>query len=99
MSARGPADGHDVAQLQFPAPFTTEKCNCAWPGSFARGGRADLRNRRGVGRTWGTTQPIALRDADFGTVRVRAHGVYAFRVADAGIFFREVSGTRPQYGL
>lgn len=36
-----------------------------------------------VDQKWGTTNPIALRDKDFGMVRIRAHGVYGFRVNDA----------------
>ena len=44
---------------------------------------------------WGTANPIPLRDADFGMVRVRAFGGYAIRVnADAAaVFMREVVGT------
>jgi membrane protease subunit (stomatin/prohibitin family) len=47
-------------------------------------------------RRWGTTQPVTIRDADFGAVRLRAFGNYAFRVADARRFHTEVSGTRAQ---
>ena len=47
-------------------------------------------------RRWGTTQPVTIRDADFGAVRLRAFGNYAFRVADARRFHIEVSGTRAQ---
>ena len=47
-------------------------------------------------RRWGTTQPVTIRDADFGAVRLRAFGNYAFRVGDARRFHTEVSGTRQQ---
>jgi membrane protease subunit (stomatin/prohibitin family) len=47
-----------------------------------------------LGRRWGTSQPVTIRDKDFGMVRVRAFGIYSYRIADAGKFFREVSGTR-----
>ena len=43
-----------------------------------------------------TRQPVALRDRDFGAVRVRAHGNFAWRVGDAAAFLREVLGTRAQ---
>lgn len=46
---------------------------------------------------WGTTNPITLRDNDFGMVRIRAHGVYGFRVNDAAKFMKEVFGTRSLY--
>ena len=32
---------------------------------------------------WGTRQPITVRDKDFGIVRLRANGKFAFRVADS----------------
>ena len=50
-----------------------------------------------TGRRWGTQQPITIRDADFGMVRLRAFGLYSYRVADAKLFHKELSGTREQY--
>jgi len=44
-------------------------------------------------RKWGTSNPVLLRDAEFGAVRIRAFGAYSFRVKDAGRFIKEVSGT------
>jgi membrane protease subunit (stomatin/prohibitin family) len=43
---------------------------------------------------WGTPNPIMLRDAEFGMVRLRAFGAYAIRVVDPGKFLKEVSGTQ-----
>ena len=48
-------------------------------------------------RKWGTTQPITIRDKDFGMVRLRAFGNYAFKIADPKKFYTEVSGTRDVY--
>jgi membrane protease subunit (stomatin/prohibitin family) len=48
-------------------------------------------------RTWGTAQPVTLRDAEFGAVRLRAYGVYSYRIADPRTFFTRVSGTRDSY--
>jgi membrane protease subunit (stomatin/prohibitin family) len=42
---------------------------------------------------WGTTNPIMMRDAEFGMIRIRMFGVYSFKVADPTIFLREVFGT------
>ena len=50
-----------------------------------------------LGRKWGTAQPITIRDKDFGMVRMRAFGLYSYRIADAAKFFKEVSGTRETY--
>lgn len=46
---------------------------------------------------WGTTNPVMMRDAEFGMIRLRAFGVYAFRVADPAVFLREVFGTSHEY--
>ncbi|MBY0555828.1 MAG: SPFH domain-containing protein [Burkholderiaceae bacterium] len=48
-------------------------------------------------RKWGTPQPITIRDKDFDMVRVRAFGMYSYRVADPRLFFKEISGTRELY--
>ncbi len=53
--------------------------------------------RQQLGRKWGTPQPVTLRDKDFDMVRLRAFGVYAYKVADPKTFFTEVSGTRERY--
>ena len=46
-------------------------------------------------RKWGTSNPVMMRDAEFGMIRLRAFGVYAVRVADPVVFLKEVFGTRP----
>src|SRR5687768_7682346 len=46
---------------------------------------------------WGTSNPIMLRDADFGIVRLRAFGAYSLRVADPSQFIREVAGTNGHF--
>lgn len=46
---------------------------------------------------WGTTNPIMIRDKDFGAVRVRAFGSYSFKVSDAYVFMQELSGTNSNY--
>lgn len=42
---------------------------------------------------WGTPNPIMLRDADFGPVRLRAFGTYTLRAADPGALLKELVGT------
>ena len=50
-----------------------------------------------LGRKWGTPQPITIRDKDFGMVRLRAFGMYSYKLADPKKFFTEISGTRDTY--
>jgi membrane protease subunit (stomatin/prohibitin family) len=42
---------------------------------------------------WGTPNPIMLRDADFGPVRLRAFGTYSMRAVDAKALLKELIGT------
>jgi membrane protease subunit (stomatin/prohibitin family) len=53
--------------------------------------------RQQIDQRWGTSQPVTIRDKDFGAVRLRAFGNYAYRVADPKLFQTEISGTRETY--
>ena len=52
-----------------------------------------LSTRQFLDQRWGTTGPIMMRDAEFGAVRIRAHGVFGFQVMEPSTFLREVVGT------
>lgn len=55
--------------------------------------------RQQIDQKWGTPQPITIRDPDFGAVRIRAFGNYAFRIVDPKLFHTEISGTRETYSV
>lgn len=42
---------------------------------------------------WGTLNPIMMRDVEFGMLRLRAFGIYSFRVVDPVKFMKEVFAT------
>lgn len=46
---------------------------------------------------WGTAQPLAFRDPDFGMVRLRAFGSYSMRVANPQLFVGQFVGSRSSY--
>ncbi len=48
---------------------------------------------------WGTSNPIMMRDADFGMLRIRAFGIYSIKVADSGTFLKQLVGTNGVYTL
>lgn len=50
-----------------------------------------------IGQKWGTQNPIMMRDADFGSIRLRGFGTFSYKVEDAKTFMREVFGTNPVY--
>jgi membrane protease subunit (stomatin/prohibitin family) len=50
-------------------------------------------------RKWGTKNPILLRDAEFGLVRLRAFGTYALKVSDPAAFLRQIAGTEARFTI
>jgi membrane protease subunit (stomatin/prohibitin family) len=46
---------------------------------------------------WGTPNPIVLRDADFGPVRVRAFGTYTVKGVDPKALLKELVGTDAEF--
>ena len=73
-----------------------------WDKLFASPFKSDVyffSTRQQIDQKWGTPQPITIRDADFGAVRLRAFGNYSFRIAAPALFHSEISGTRESYGV
>lgn len=52
-----------------------------------------LNTRLFTGNKWGTSNPIMMRDDDFGIVRARAFGTYDFHIVDPKLFLKEVAGS------
>ena len=52
-----------------------------------------------TGNKWGTSNPIMMRDQDFGIVRVRAFGTFDFRITDPKLFLKEVAGSDHHFRL
>jgi membrane protease subunit (stomatin/prohibitin family) len=46
---------------------------------------------------WGTSNPVMMRDTDFGMVRLRAFGIYSIRVSDPQAFVKEIAGTNAHF--
>ncbi|MBI1313322.1 DUF4339 domain-containing protein [bacterium] len=46
---------------------------------------------------WGTPNPIMLRDADFGPIRLRAFGTYSLKAIDPRILLKELVGTDSEF--
>lgn len=48
-------------------------------------------------RGWGTYQPITIRDSEFGSISMRAHGVYSYKISDVKAFYVGVVGSVEEY--
>lgn len=79
-------------------PLLTDLMN--WTKGFESPFKSDVyffSTRLQMDHKWGTATPITIREKEFGAVRIRAYGIYAYRIKDVRKFFTEVSGTRDAY--
>jgi excisionase family DNA binding protein len=73
-----------------------------WKYGFETPFKADVYfvvTRLFAGNKWGTSNPVMMRDSDFGIVRLRAFGTYDFRVVEPQRFLKEVAGTDQHFRL
>ena len=73
-----------------------------WKYGFESPFKADVyyvTTRLFTGNKWGTSNPVMVRDQDFGIVRLRAFGTYDFRVVNVPRFLKEVAGTDIHFRL
>jgi membrane protease subunit (stomatin/prohibitin family) len=79
-------------------PLLTNLMN--WDKAFKSPFKSDVyffSSRLRMDQKWGTATAITIRDREFGAVRMRAYGIYAYRISDPRIFYQKVSGTRGVY--
>ena len=50
-----------------------------------------------VNQKWGTSNPIMMRDSEFGMIRLRGYGIYSYRVSEPVVFLKELFGTNASY--
>ena len=83
---------HTLSTQNLPILATLK----GWKYGFQSPFKAEVyfvNTRRFSDLKWGTKNPIMLRDAEFGPIRLRAFGTYEIKVTDPAVFIREVVGT------
>lgn len=89
---------HELTTDNIPI-LTTLK---SWKYGFESPFKADvyfINTRLFTGNKWGTSNPIMMRDDDFGIVRVRAFGTFDFKVLNPKLFLKEVAGSDHHFRL
>ena len=79
-------------------PLLTDLLN--WDKGFESPFKSDVyffSTRLQTAQKWGTATPLTLRDKEFGPVRMRGYGIYAWRIKDPRRFHTALSGTVEQY--
>jgi membrane protease subunit (stomatin/prohibitin family) len=74
----------------------------SWKYLFNSPFKADvfyITTRLFTGNKWGTANPIMVRDNDFGIVRLRAFGIFDFKIIDPRLFLKEVAGSDQHFRL
>ncbi len=96
-----------IADVFGPGMYTLQTSNLpvltqlmSWGYGFKSPFYADVyfvNTKQFTNERWGTSNPITMRDNDFGTIRLRGYGNYAFRVKDAGLLMKELLGTNSTF--
>lgn len=74
-------------------PVLTNLMN--WDKMFASPFKSDVfyfSTRQQIAQRWGTSQPVTIRDKDFGAIRLRGFGVYSWHIDNPKLFLTKVSG-------
>lgn len=92
-----------IADVFQPGMYTLQTQNMpilstlkGWVHGFNSPFKAEVyfvNTKKFLDNKWGTPNPVMLRDPEFGPIRIRAFGIYEFRVVDAATFIRDVVGT------
>ena len=96
-----------IADVFTPGTYTLETQNLpilsdlkGWKYGFNSPFKAEVYfvgTRLYTDMKWGTQNPVTVRDAEFGMVRLRAFGTYGMQVTDAAKLIRQLVGTDPQF--
>jgi membrane protease subunit (stomatin/prohibitin family) len=96
-----------VADVFGPGMYTLTTQNMpilstikGWQYGFNSPFKADVffvSMRQFTNQKWGTKNPVMLRDAEFGPIRLRAFGNYSFKIKDPGVFLKEIAATNPAF--
>lgn len=98
-----------LADVYQPGTFTLQTQNMpilstlrGWKYGFESPFKAEVyfvSTKTFTDRKWGTKNPIMMRDAEFGVVRLRAFGTYAIRVSDPAAFLNQIAGTNAMFSI
>src|SRR5262245_8205121 len=98
-----------LADVKMPGMYTLDTKNVpilatllGWKYGFESPFKCEvyfISTRQWTDQKWGTQNPVMVRDPEFGPVRLRAFGTYAFKVTDPGLFLKELVATDPSFEL
>lgn len=78
-------------------PFITRILTTPWEKSPFQAQVYFVGKQTFLDQKWGTRQPITVRDKDFGLVRLRSFGKFAFKVTNAATLINTIVGTQGKF--
>lgn len=85
---------HELSTKNMPITTTLK----SWKYLFESPFKVDIyyvNTKQFTNLKWGTSNPIMLRDTEFGQVRLRSFGTFTMRVIEPKKFIKEFAGTQP----
>jgi membrane protease subunit (stomatin/prohibitin family) len=96
-----------IADVFAPGLYTIDGGNTpiltklgAWKYGFNSPFKAEVyfvNTKQFTDMKWGTSNPVMMRDTDFGMVRLRAFGIYSIRVTEPRALIKEIAGTNAHF--
>jgi len=96
-----------IGDIFYPGYYKLETKNLpvltklfSWKYGFNSPFKAEVyfvNTKQFIDQKWGTGNPIMMRDAEFGAVRIKGYGKYSFKVEIGEIFLNELFGTNSDY--
>ncbi len=96
-----------LADVKLPGMYTLDTNNMpilstilGWKYGFESPFKCEvyfISTKQWTDQKWGTSNPIMVRDPEFGPVRMRAFGNYAFKITEPGTFLKELVATDPSF--
>jgi membrane protease subunit (stomatin/prohibitin family) len=71
-----------------------------WDKAFESPFKSDVyffSTRLQIDQKWGTPTPITIRDKEYGPIRIRANGIYSYKIHDPKAVYLKLSGSREIY--
>jgi membrane protease subunit (stomatin/prohibitin family) len=87
-----PPGRYELTTANIPILTTLESWKYAFDAPF----KCDIyfvATRQFTDLKWGTKNPVMMRDAELGAIRLRAFGSYCIRVSDPKQFIQQIAGT------
>ncbi len=93
----------NLADVFTPGKYTLSTGNMpiltkikSWPYGFNSPFKAEvyfINTKQFINQKWGTSNPVMMRDPEFGMLRFRAFGTYSFKIDNPAQFLKEILGT------